>query len=101
METCSNAQLESLLQAVPAGWSALAAQILLGTGMRLGELCALELEDVEEDGEAMFLKIRRGKGAKFRRVPVSRPLRREVLRYVNRMRAQSPNSNLLLLPHRR
>jgi site-specific recombinase XerD len=97
METYSNAQLETLLQAVPAGWSALAAQILLGTGMRLGELCALELEDVEEDGEAMFLKIRRGKGAKFRRVPVSHRLRRELLRYVNRMRPDSASPNLLLL----
>src|SRR5437879_13070491 len=97
METYSNAQLETLLQAVPAGWSALAVQILLGTGMRLGELCALELEDVEEDGEAMFLKIRRGKGAKFRRVPVSRRLRRELLRYVNRMRPDSASPNLLLL----
>jgi site-specific recombinase XerD len=97
MEAYSNAQLETLLQAVSAGWSALAVQILLGTGMRLGELCALELEDVEEDGEAMFLKIRRGKGAKFRRVPVSRRLRRELLRYVNRMRPDSASSNLLSL----
>ncbi|HVS07312.1 MAG TPA: site-specific integrase [Candidatus Dormibacteraeota bacterium] len=37
METYSNAQLEILLQAVSAGWSALAVQILLGTGMRLGD----------------------------------------------------------------
>ncbi|HEY9288866.1 MAG TPA: tyrosine-type recombinase/integrase [Candidatus Dormibacteraeota bacterium] len=97
METYSNAQLETLLQAVPAGWPALAVQILLGTGMRLGELCALELEDVEDDGEAMFLKIRRGKGAKFRRVPVSHRLRRELLRYINRMRPDSPSPHLLLL----
>jgi site-specific recombinase XerD len=97
METYSNAQLETLFQAMPVGWSALAAQILLGTGMRLGELCALELEDVEDDGEGMFLKIRRGKGAKFRRVPVSHRLRRELLRYVNRMRPDSGSTNLLLL----
>ncbi len=63
----------------------------------LGELCALELEDVEDDGEAMFLKIRRGKGAKFRRVPVSHRLRRELLRYVNRVRPDSANPQLLLL----
>jgi integrase len=97
METYSNAQLETLLQAVSAGWSALAVQILLGTGMRLGELCALELEDVEDDGEGIFLKIRRGKGAKFRRVPVSHRLRRELLRYVNRVRPDSASPNLLLL----
>jgi len=97
METYTSAQLQTLLRAVPAGWSTLAVQILLGTGMRLGELCALALEDVEDDGEAMFLKIRRGKGAKFRRVPVSHRLRRELLRYVNRVRPDSPCPQLLLL----
>ncbi len=97
MESYTPAQLKTIFEATPAGWSILAVQILLGTGMRLGELCALELEDVEDDGEAMFLKIRRGKGAKFRRVPVSHRLRRELLRYVNRMRPDSASPNLLLL----
>jgi len=97
METYTAAQLQTIFQATQAGWSILAVQVLLGTGMRLGELCALELEDVEDDGEAMFLKIRRGKGAKFRRVPVSHRLRRELLRYVNRVRPDSASPNLLLL----
>jgi len=97
METYTPAQLKTIFDATPASWSILAVEILLGTGMRLGELCALELEDVEDDGEAMFLKIRRGKGAKFRRVPVSHRLRRELLRYVNRMRPDSTSPNLLLL----
>ncbi|HCF99147.1 MAG TPA: hypothetical protein DEV93_01220, partial [Chloroflexi bacterium] len=48
----------------------------LGTGMRLSELCGLTLQDIEEDGETSFLKIQKGKGAKFRRVPVSRRLRK-------------------------
>jgi integrase len=97
METYTPAQLKTIFEATTAGWSILAVQILLGTGMRLGELCALELEDLEDDGEAMFLKIRRGKGAKFRRVPVSHRLRRELLRYVNRMRPDSASPSLLLL----
>jgi len=97
METYTPAQITTIFDAIPAGWSIIAVQILLGTGMRLGELCALELEDVEDDGEAMFLKIRRGKGAKFRRVPASHRLRRELLRYVNRMRPDSASPNLLLL----
>jgi integrase len=71
--------------------------ILLGTGMRVGELCALSLEDVEDDHEASFLKIKRGKGAKFRRVPVSQQLRRELLRYLNRHRPESPAEQLLVL----
>ncbi len=97
METYTPAQLKTIFEATPASWSILAVQILLGTGIRLGELCALELEDVEDDGEAMFLKIRRGKGAKFRRVPVSHRLRRELLRYVNRIRPDSSSPKLVLL----
>jgi len=65
--------------------------------MRVTELCALIVDDVEDDGEAAFLKVRRGKGAKFRRVPVSRQLRRELLRYLNRQRPESAAPNLLLL----
>ena len=47
--------------------------------------------------DAAFLKIKRGKGAKFRRVPVSRQLRRELIRYVNRMRPQCQSDRLLFL----
>ena len=97
METYTPVQLQTLFQVAPAGWSTLAMQILLGTGMRLGELYALDVEDLEDDGEAMFLKIRRGKGAKFRRVPVSHRLSWELLRYINRVRPDSARPNLLLL----
>jgi hypothetical protein len=75
----------------------LAVLILLGTGMRLSELCALTVEDFEDDGDHSFLKVKRGKGAKFRRVPVSHRLRREILRYLNHVRPDSRSDNLLLL----
>ncbi len=58
------------------GWPQLAVKILLGTGIRVGELVNLLLEDVEDDEDAIFLKIKPGKGAKFRRVPVTQRLRR-------------------------
>ena len=96
-ETYSADQLDLLLQAAPAGWARLAIVILLGTGMRVSELCALIVEDIEDDGEATFLKVRQGKGAKFRRVPVSRHLRRELLRYLNRQRPETAARNLLVL----
>jgi len=44
------------------------------------------------------LKIKRGKGAKFRRVPVSQRLRRELIRYVNRLRPDARSGQLLLKP---
>ncbi len=97
METYSDVQLATIFQATPVGWPRLAMQILLGTGMRISELAALTLEDVEDDGEATFLKIRRGKGAKFRRVPVSSQLRRELIRYINRIRPETHARHLLVL----
>ncbi|HCG00599.1 MAG TPA: recombinase XerC, partial [Chloroflexi bacterium] len=69
MSTYTEDQVSAIFNAAPAGWPQLAVRILLGTGVRVGELVNLELEDVEDDGEGMFLKIKRGKGAKFRRVP--------------------------------
>ena len=97
METYSAEQQQGILRAAPAGWARMAVAILLGTGMRAGELCALSLEDLEDDGEATFLKIRRGKGAKFRRVPVSHQLRRELIRYRNRTRPDCSSELLLVL----
>jgi integrase len=75
----------------------MAVQILLWTRMRVDELRNLSVDDFEDDGDASFLKIRRGKGAKFRRAPVSQRLRREVHRYLNRARSQSGSQALLLL----
>ena len=97
METYSAEQQQAILRAAPAGWARTAVAILLGTGMRAGELCALSLDDLEDDGEATFLKIRRGKGAKFRRVPVSHQLRRELVRYLNRTRPDCSSELLLVL----
>ncbi len=99
METYSEAQLEAILDAAPEGWPRMAILILLGTGMSVDELCALKLEtDVEDEGDAVFLKIRRGKGGKLRRVPVSRRLRRELVRYVNRVRPDTSAAELLVRP---
>jgi integrase len=97
IQTYTDTQLRTILQAVPAGWGRTAILVLLGTGMRISELCALELEDLEDDGETTFLKIRKGKGSKFRRVPVSQQLRRELIRYLNRVRPESASQHLLLL----
>ena len=64
--------------------------------MRISELCALRLTDVEDDGEAVTLKVQRGKGAKFRRVPISSRLRRELARFLNRVRPDGRSDHLLL-----
>jgi len=97
METFTHPQVDTLLEAAPQGWARLAVQILLGTGMRLGELVALTLDDIEDDGDIAFLKIRHGKGAKFRRTPMSDRLRREVNRYLNRWRPEVSSRSLLVM----
>lgn len=96
LETYTTAQQEAMLAAAAPGWPALAVQILLGTGMRVGELANLGVDDYEGDGDVGFLKVRRGKGAKFRRVPLSARLRREVDRYLSRHRPESQTSRLLI-----
>jgi hypothetical protein len=61
--------------------------ILLGTGMRVAELRALVLEDVEEDDDASFLKVRRGRERSSRGFPsavtysVSSPCRVQISRH--------------------
>jgi site-specific recombinase XerD len=95
-ETYNPTQQEAMLAAAAPGWPSLAVKILLGTGMRVGELATLTVEDYESDGDIGFLKVRRGKGAKFRRVPVSVRLRREIDRYVNRYQIQSETNRLLV-----
>lgn len=96
LETYNPTQQEAMLAAAAPGWPSLAVQILLGTGMRVGELAALAVEDYESDGDVGFLKVRKGKGAKFRRVPLSARLRREVDRYVNRYRGEAETDRLLV-----
>ena len=64
--------------------------------MRVGELCGLKLEDIEDEGETAFFKIRRGKGGKFPQVPVSRRLCLEPARYLNRTRPDTSGDELPL-----
>jgi len=97
METYSEAQQDAIYEAAAEGWPRVAVAILLGTGMRVGELVALTVSDYEDDEEQAFLKIASGKGAKFRRVPVSGRLRRELDRYLNRHRPEVESDRLLVL----
>ena len=64
--------------------------------MRCGELAALTVSDFEDDGDVGFLKVRHGKGAKFRRLPLASRLRRELGRYINRHRIDAESDRLLL-----
>jgi integrase/recombinase XerC len=60
-----------------SAWSALEAprvlavcEILYGSGLRVSEVCNLDLDDVEPEGRSARVKVRLGKGRKDRIVPL-------------------------------
>lgn len=59
-------------------------EVLYATGMRAAEVCALEISDVDLTKKAA--RIRRGKGAKERFVPLTTPCCRFLTRYLAEMR---------------
>jgi integrase/recombinase XerC len=69
----------------PAGVRDRAAiELLYGSGLRVGELCALDLDDV--DLRAMAVRVT-GKGRKERRVPVSGPAAESLRAYIRGARS--------------
>ena len=64
----SQEEVARLLQAIPEGQTALMAQLLYGTGMRLMECVRLRIKDVDFGRNEIC--VRSGKGNKDRRVPL-------------------------------
>ncbi len=58
-------------------------QLLRQTGIRVGELCALTLDDVHIKERAGKLVVRAGKGNKYREVPLNLHARKAVDRYLD------------------
>ena len=66
---------------------------LYDTGVRVGELVTIDLDDVDLVGSTIRV---RGKGRTERRVPISPTLRAALWTYVERIRPTSPTSRLFL-----
>ncbi len=59
-------------RAAPVAWrDRTLLELLYGSGVRVSELVALDLGDVERDREGALVRVRHGKGDKARLVPVS------------------------------
>jgi integrase/recombinase XerD len=100
VETLSREEIERLETAAPAERDKLIIRLLSDTGMRVGELCGLELDDiVSAQDRRAFLKLR-GKGSKERLVPLSPALVRRLDRY-RRGRPLDTHSKRLFLAARR
>ncbi|MDV6373676.1 tyrosine-type recombinase/integrase [Deinococcus sp. ZS9-10] len=67
--------------------------VLYDTGLRVSELCGLQLDDIQPGGR---LNIRQAKGGKDRIVPISRVGLRHLARYVQTERPTSPLAEVFL-----
>lgn len=65
-------QLRALLRSTTGRWPTNRAILRLttGAGLRIAELCALDMQDVHLDETRPWLQVRHGKGNKPRRVPL-------------------------------
>ena len=72
-------EVARLLQAAAPGRDRVLLQVAYGCGLRLGELLALQVGDI--DSARMVIHVRQGKGAKDRLVPLSRRLLEELRAY--------------------
>lgn len=84
-EVFTPAEVERLLaECDPATWLGrrdyAIVLTLYSTGLRASELLGLEVGDL--DRPQQLLTVRRGKGGRFRRVPLSRPVERALDRYL-------------------
>lgn len=72
-------------------------EILVGTGLRVSELCALEVSDFRQDHpDGPYLNIQLGKGAKQRIVPLHGQLARQLRHYIVRERPAARSMALFL-----
>jgi len=72
-------EVSRLIQAAVPGRDRVLLQIAYGCGLRLGELLALQVGDI--DSARMVIHVRQGKGAKDRLVPLSLRLLEELRAY--------------------
>jgi site-specific recombinase XerD len=70
-------------------------ETLANTGLRVGELAALTLDDAEISERKGMVTVRAGKGAKYRQVPLNADARRAISAYLH-MRPQSAETCLFL-----
>lgn len=100
VDVLSREEIDRLENAAPTERDKLIIRVLADTGIRVGELCGLTLNDVisAQDRRA-FLKVR-GKGSKERLVPLSPSLLRRLDRY-RRARPLDARGDRLFLAARR
>lgn len=99
VEVLSRDEIDRLEAAAPTDRDKLIIRLLADTGIRVGELCGLEMDDIitAQDRRA-FLKVL-GKGSKERLVPISPGLVRSIERY-RRARPETRSKHLFVASRR-
>ena len=93
-------EIHALLRAAGASSHGLAArnyalvQLMLQTGLRIGEVAALKVGDITMSDRAGSVRIRQGKGLKAREVPLNATGRRSLKQYLEQRQAPSKTASL-------
>jgi site-specific recombinase XerD len=67
-------------------------QLLLQTGMRLGEVAALQVKDLDLRDRSGAVRVREGKGLKEREIPLNLTARRALSDYLNARGSVEPEA---------
>jgi len=102
-ETFSLEEERRMLAAARSPRDRLLIELLIRTGLRLEEVCNLELSDVVDGPEGAYLRVRQGKGSKDRIVPMDTGrvrLSQKLRQYVRNDRPADGHSEALFLTRR-
>jgi integrase/recombinase XerD len=78
--------------------------LMLGTGLRLQEVCNVLVDDLVDSPQGAYVRVRQGKGRKDRIVPLDTGTSRlsvKLTRYVDKVRPQDTRQHALFLANRR
>ena len=75
-------------------------QLILNTGIRESELCNLELSDIEITERKGTMTIRKGKGNKYREVPLNKDARNALQDYIENCRPSDAESDKVFIGQR-
>lgn len=84
----SGSEVSSLLEAVESIKHRTILTTAYGAGLRISEACSLQVRDI--DSQRMVIKIRRGKGAKDRYVPLAKTLLAALRAYFKQTKPPKP-----------
>lgn len=102
-ETFSAEDERRIMAAARSSRDRLLIELLMRTGLRLEEVCNLTVDDVVDGPEGAYLRVRQGKGAKDRVVPLDTGrvrLSKKLRDYIRHERSEAAASPALFLTRR-